>query len=399
MPYLHHHKNGYYYFQAKVRGERKKVSLRTKNRALARTRYAEMADQFDRGLLDLPLKNKNITLRELFDEYLPFCKAHRKHRTYVDAEAHIRLFLSPAFGSMRAIDLTPKDIETFSGKLLNYQDPETGAPAPYHPRTINLRLETLRKILKRAVKNKKSTGLQEMPCEIEMQPEPDSLPRYAYPDQIKDWMGYLDTGHRLRAVLSLMTGITDRDLGYVMLDGYDPHNALLRFRRPKTTTDIVVPLTRTAMQIMTILAKDNPGPELFPAASARRAFYKASKKTTMSGGKNITPHMLRHSFATWLLSIGVPLSHLKEILGHKDIKTTARYARVMPEHLRATMDNIEAKEFDIQALLALPNKNADGRAAGCRWTDEKRKAQSKLLRGNSIRRGTKRTPTTKRPVR
>jgi site-specific recombinase XerD len=379
MPSLFKRDNGFYYFTAKINGKKKWVSLLTKSRTLARERYAEKADQHERGLLDLKARKPVPTLQALFDEYLPFCKNNNKPRTYRDTECHIRLFLSSYFGHLRATDLEPKHIEEFKGKLLNFIDPETGMPAPYHPRTINLRLETLRKILRRAVENKKSSGLQEMPCKIKMLKEPESLPRYAYPDQIKDWMGYLDIAHRMRAILSLMTGITDRDLGYVLLDGYDRHNALLRFRRPKTTTDIVVPLTKTAIQILDFLVKDNPGPELFPAASAKRAFYEASKKATEAGGKNITPHMLRHTFGTWLLSMGVPLSHLKAIYGHKDIKTTERYAKVMPEYLRASLANLESKEFDIQALLDLPRKN-DGRTKG-------------------KRRGSKRVADDKRPIK
>lgn len=378
MPYLFRRDNGVYYFVAKFRGKKQPVSLRTKNAKLARERYAEMADKYDRGLLDLKLRKRVPAFQELFDEYLPFCKAHRKPRTYRDAESHIRLFLSPVFGAMRAMDLEPKHVEDFVGQMLECVDPGTGQPDPYHPRTINLRLETLRKILNRAVENK---VIPAMPCKIKMLPEPDSLPRYAHPAQIKDWMAYLDIAPRLRAILSLMTGITDRDLGYVMLDGYDPHNAMLRFRRPKTTTDIVVPLTPIGVQIMDVLVKDNPGPELFPAASSKRAFYEASKKATAAGGANITPHMLRHSFATWLISIGVPLKFIQQILGHKSIKTTERYARVMPGHLRAAMAKIEAKEFDIAALLTLPKKS-DGRAEGGRWTEERKQAQSAAMKGN-----------------
>lgn len=84
-------------------------------------------------------------------------------------------------------------------------------------------------------------------------------------------------------------------------------------------------------------------------------------------------------YASWLLSIGAPLSHLKDILGHKDIKTTERYAKVMPEHLRATMAKIETKGFDIKALIGMPRKG--DKRTGAVWTDEQRKAQSVRMKG------------------
>lgn len=352
MPTLHRRENGAYYFIARIDGKQKWISLRTKDRTVARDRYREMADRYDRGLLDLKQRKPVPTFQELFDEYLPFCKAHLAPRTYRDTESHVRLFLSPFFGRLRAMDLAPKQLEDFTGLMLSRVDPGTGLPAPYHPRTIKLRLETLRKVLNRAVANK---VLPELPCKIKMPKVPRSLPRYAYPAQLVDWLAYLDVPHRLRALLSLMTGITDRDLGYVMLDGYDPHNSMLRFRRPKTTTDIVVPLNVTAKQIMALLVTDNPGPELFPAASVKKAYSIASKAAVENGGKHITPHMLRHSFATLLRSKGIPLSHIQDLLGHHDPASTQVYAHVMPEYLRGSVGMIDV-EVDLEALLSAPRK-------------------------------------------
>ena len=47
--------------------------------------------------------------------------------------------------------------------------------------------------------------------------------------------------------------------------------------------------------------------------------------------RNITPHMFRHSFATYLIEEGVDISCVKEILGHSSIKTTQIYVHVAIE--------------------------------------------------------------------
>jgi hypothetical protein len=54
--------------------------------------------------------------------------------------------------------------------------------------------------------------------------------------------------------------------------------------------------------------------------------------------KDFTFHGCRHHFASWFMMRGGQLESLRQILGHRDIKMTLRYARLSPGHLRAEMN-------------------------------------------------------------
>lgn len=90
------------------------------------------------------------------------------------------------------------------------------------------------------------------------------------------------------------------------------------------------------------------GPELFPGQPPRRtisaeAVRQQVRNAAAKAGleKRVTPHVLRHTFATHLLELGTDVRVIQMLLGHRSIRTTLRYTRVTDKHLARTQSPVD----------------------------------------------------------
>ncbi len=90
------------------------------------------------------------------------------------------------------------------------------------------------------------------------------------------------------------------------------------------------------------------GPWLFPADSdsghlTRQAFARDLKTVAAAAGiatQRVSPHVLRHAFASHLLQNGADLRIVQELLGHADIATTQIYTHVLDERMKAMVRDL-----------------------------------------------------------
>jgi integrase/recombinase XerD len=172
--------------------------------------------------------------------------------------------------------------------------------------------------------------------------------------QVEQLLNSIDTkaphGSRDRAMMELLyaSGLRISELANARLENFYPGEGTIRVIGKGNKTRIV-PVGRKACEAIAVylsterpkLVKRRTGNEIFLSErgtklTTARIWQIVKEKAKMAGlEKNIYPHLLRHSFATHLLSNGADLRIIQEMLGHADISTTQVYTHVDQQQLKA----------------------------------------------------------------
>ncbi len=219
-------------------------------------------------------------------------------------------------------------------------------------RTAARRLSALRQfhrfLLREGVRTDDPTALLDAPK------LPHALPKYLTEQEVEALLAAAATRpgiHGLAAVAALeilyATGLRISELLGLPRRALAGDAAVLMIRG-KGGKDRIVPLSDTAKQAAAALvAQQEPNTRwLFPGRDARhaltrQAFGQMLKLVALAAGLDparVSPHVLRHSFASHLLAHGADLRSLQLLLGHADIATTQIYTHVLAERLQRLVE-------------------------------------------------------------
>jgi integrase/recombinase XerD len=152
-------------------------------------------------------------------------------------------------------------------------------------------------------------------------------------------------GLRVSELVSLRTNDINLQSGYLVSTGKGSKERIIPFgESARIKTEEYLNNVRPQ------LLKGGKVPELFLSRFGRKmtrqAFWKIIKKHALSAGikTNLSPHSLRHSFATHLLAGGADLRAVQQMLGHADISTTQIYTHIMKDRLREVYDKFHPRK-------------------------------------------------------
>jgi integrase/recombinase XerD len=177
------------------------------------------------------------------------------------------------------------------------------------------------------------------------------LPRFLNGGDVEKLLASPDretpSGLRDAALFELLydCGLRVSELASLRVDGIDLESLLLKVRG-KGGKERFVPFGEEALEVLDRYLKESrsatrgTGDYLFPGRSGghltRQGIWKIVKRHLRASGiaRSVSPHTLRHSFATHLLNNGADLRAVQMMLGHADISTTQIYTHLTRERLK-----------------------------------------------------------------
>ena len=198
---------------------------------------------------------------------------------------------------------------------------------------------------------------------LESLPEKSLFNRYLTVDETLALIDACEPHLRPLIVTSIFTGLRWGDVRLLKWDEVDLENSVINLEDSKTD-ELCYPLPLPMMREIKKIPR-NGSPFIFinvetgkPWQNLRKAFDRAKKKAGIT--RPFRVHDLRHSFASNLLMEGSDLKTVQELLGHRNISTTMRYAHFSLLHKRKAIDRLFQKKKGASANSPSQVSNPDG---------------------------------------
>jgi integrase/recombinase XerD len=191
---------------------------------------------------------------------------------------------------------------------------------------------------------------------------PKRLPVVLSRGEVAQFLGSIrNLKHRVMCATLYAAGLRISELLALQVTDIDSKRMVIRVRQGKGQKDRYVMLSPKLLELLREYWRaQRPRDWLFPGQVVGRpmtmyAFANICRYLSRQSGiaKRVTPHRLRHSFATHLLEAGVNIRVIQALLGHRSLRTTALYTFVSPEAVTATQSPLDTLE-PILALAPTP---------------------------------------------
>ena len=304
-------------------------------------------------------------VNQLIEKFVLYLKLEKKasqhtiHNYQRDIWQFVEFVDSQGTGEALFIDITPLIIRSYLAFLKSEQ---------YAKATIMRRIAALRSFFRFLCRE---NVLKENPCKAVRTPKLDKrLPVFLDINEIRELITLPDNsplGIRDKAVLEMLyaTGIRVSELTGITLSDIDFSGRAIVVSGKGSKQRIVL-MGRTAVEVLELYLSStrpslctNPGEYGRLTDKVHNSVFVNSRGGPLSDRsvrrivdkyvevmaikKNVSPHTLRHTFATHLLDNGADLRTVQELLGHVNLSTTQLYTHITTERLKANYRNFHPR--------------------------------------------------------
>lgn len=284
----------------------------------------------------LSSKKKDRPFTELATEYLEWAKRQRSCRQKGE---QIKLLLME-FKGFNLREFTTKAIEQYQSKRLN----EGKKPA-----TVNKAIAILKHMFTKA---EEWGWIDELTLKgvhrVRNIRENNKRLKYLEPEQETALLDNCKAHLKPVVITALKTGMRKSEILGLTWDRVDLRNGLILLDVTKNGERREIPINSALKIVLERLALENIEgyPHVFhdkqgrPYKDVKHSFGRACSDAGISG---FVFHDLRHSFASRLVMSGVDITTVKELLGHKTLTMTLRYAHLAQSHKARAVEMLESK--------------------------------------------------------
>jgi len=316
------------YMDADGERVRRKVVASTRQQARDALRRFKTGEERVESLGVRP--DSDITTKELMERFNKYQKPRVAASTYERLDGILETLHEHL--PERAKDIT-------RGKVNEYVDTRA---LTVKAGTVQKELFTLSKILRLAVDE---WGLLNKNSAHGIKPpkQPEGRTRFLTPGELKAALEAAEPWMRAPMALAACTGCRRGELLKLRWMDVDLSKRLLTLRETKNNTTRILRIGDAAVQVFESLPQCGAGSLVFAGLDGQKLSVYCRRVFHKLGIMDASFHSLRHTMASWRVMEGEDLYLVGQILGHKTLRMTARYAHLSPEYMAkaaGTLDGI-----------------------------------------------------------
>lgn len=276
-------------------------------------------------------KIKRCRFVELAQDYLKWSERQRVYKT----KRYWIPQLVEAFGNLNVSDLNPKIIEQWQSERLNKNKPST----------VNRLTTCLKHMVNKGVEwGIVSEETLKSVRKVKQLEENNKRLRYLTPEELQRLLKYCTPHLKPIVLVAAHTGMRKGEILNLKWEQVDLRHGFILLDKTKNGERREIPINSTLKELFANMPRSIESEYVFvdkngkPYGNIKRSFHTALRRSEI---RDFHFHDLRHTFASHQIMIGVPLSSVKELLGHKSLTMTLRYAHLAPGHLRKAVEMLD----------------------------------------------------------